>query len=307
MRNSDSILACFAFMVLFAGMSARLTFAFSSGPPDGHTGSPVDNNFETCNHHGTGCHNSYEPNTGTATFSILAPRRYTLSESLNVTVSFANSNTAKHGFELSALDASNNYVGTFNAIDGKTQTSSNGNFIKQTSQGSDQSGNAFWDVKWTAPVSIVPDPVTFYASGNEANGDGTNQGDYIYTTAQQISFGDVTPTPTVTPTPIVCEPRFIHFDGKRLNLKFEESKTVTVTVTGSGDCKSEGVTVKAVIKTGKNRIAIDRETATTDTEGRASFTITAGRQKGNAKILFSVDDSKGKVYKDFIVVKIREK
>src|SRR3989338_6916959 len=36
---------------------------------------------------------------------ISAPSIYTLGEVLNITVSFSNSNTAKHGFELSALDA----------------------------------------------------------------------------------------------------------------------------------------------------------------------------------------------------------
>ena len=47
---------------------------------------------------------------------------------------------------------------------------------------------------WTAPASEVQNPVTFYAAGNEANGDGTNQGDYIYTTTVQVNYY----RPTVT-------------------------------------------------------------------------------------------------------------
>ena len=53
----------------------------------------------------------------------------------------------------------------------------------------------------------------------------------------------------------------ITLDTKKLNLKLGESKTVTVTVSGSDDCKSEGVTVNAVVKTGKNRVTIDSATA----------------------------------------------
>lgn len=43
----------------------------------------------------------------------------------------------------------------------------------------------------------MQNPVTFYAAGNEANGDGTNQGDYIYMTSE---ISNVVSTPTTTPS-----------------------------------------------------------------------------------------------------------
>ncbi len=311
MKNHFKITACIVFVAGIVGISASTIFGYSSGPPDGRTGSPADSS-KTCND--TGCHNTYALNSRSETFSVSAPSSYTLGEVLNITVSFSNSNTAKHGFELSALDTNNNHVGTFSSVDGdgNTQTS-NGDYIKHTSAGSSQSGNASWNVYWTAPTSEVQNPVTFYAAGNEANGDSTPQGDYIYTTTTQSSTVATTPTTTPTATPIAtpttsaCEPESITLDTKKLNLKLGESKTVTVTVSGSDDCKSEGVTVNAVVKTGKNRVTIDSATDTTDSNGRATFAITAGQKKGNAKVVFTVEDSEGEIYNTFVIVKIRKK
>ena len=313
MKNHFKIAAYFVFVAGIVGVSASTIFGYSSGPPDGRTGSPADS-LQTCND--IGCHNNYALNLGSAAFSLSARSSYTLGETLSISISFGNSSTLKHGFELSALDTNNTSVGTFTNVDSNTQVSSaaNGiNYIKHTSAGSSQSGNASWNVQWTAPTSEVQNPVTFYAAGNEANGDGTNQGDYIYTTTAQSSTVAATPTTTPTATPIAtpttsaCEPKAITLDTKKLNLKLGEGKTVTVTVSGSDDCESEGATVTAAVKTGKNRVAIDTTTATTDENGQATFTITAGQKKGNSKVVFTVEDSEGEVYTTFVIVKIRKK
>ena len=57
-------------------------------------------------------------------------------------------------------------------------------YIKHTLAGT---GNSSWKVQWTAPSKAVAGPVTFYAAGNDANGDGSNQGDTIYTVTQTIT------------------------------------------------------------------------------------------------------------------------
>ncbi len=306
MRNCFKMAVYGVLVIGIMGTGVSTLFAFSGGPPDGRTGSPADN-LLTCN---DGCHNNYDLNSGSAAFSISAPGSYTPGETLSVSVSFGNSSTAKHGFELSALDTNNNHVGTFSSVegDGNTQTN-NGDYIKHTSAGT---GNASWNVNWTAPAD-GQGVVTFYAAGNEANGDGTNQGDYIYTTTAQSTTTAATPTTTPTATPIAtpttsaCEPEAIALDTKKLNLKLGEGKTVTVTVRGSDDCKSEGATVTAAVKTGKNRATVTPATATTDENGQATFTITAGQKKGNAKVVFTVEDSEGEVYTTFVIVKIRKK
>lgn len=174
------------------------TFAFSfSPPPDGLTGSPADN-FLTCN--SIGCHNTFGLNSGNAKFSISSPDNYTLGEVLNITISFDNS-PPKHGFELSALDANNNHVGAFSPVDSNTQTV-DGNYIKQTTAGSDLPGNVSWTVDWTAPASEVIDPITFYACGVEANADFSPLNDQVYTVQRNITRASIpTPTPVISPTP----------------------------------------------------------------------------------------------------------
>ena len=296
MKNYFKIAAYFVFVAGVMGISASAIFALSGGPPDGYTGSPADS-FKACNN--TGCHNSYALNSGSATFSISAPGNYTLGEVVPISISFGNSSTPKHGFELSALDANNNHVGAFSSVgDGKTQTI-DGNYIKHTLAGDNQAGNASWNVNWTAPASAVQDPVTFYAAGNEANGNGIPTGDYIYTKTAQSSTG--TPPPE-------CEPESISTDTKKLNLILGESGTVTATVAWPDDCEPEGAaTVNAAIKTGKKRVTIDTTTATTDADDQATFTITAGEKKGNAKVVFTVEGSNGKIHKTFVRVKIRKK
>lgn len=353
MRNSVRIAACFVFFVGIMGVLVNTVFAYSGGPPDGRTGSPVDG--KTCN---DDCHTSYTLNSGTAVFSVSASASYTPGETLNMTVSIGSSNGVKHGFELTALDANNNSVGTFSSPDAKTQVSTN--YIKHTSDGSSQSGSASWDVQWTAPTSEVQNPVTFYAAGNEANSDGTNQLDYIYTTTAQISAVSATPTatltpppppptpsgtlpplptpsgtlpppptpsgtlpppptlppqptlpplpsPVVSPTPLACEPEAIALNVRKLKLKTGSSGAVIVTVTGADGCKSEGATVTALVKTGKNRVVVDPLTTSTNSNGQATFTVIAGKKNGNARVVFTVQDSEGNPYKTFVIVKVRRK
>ncbi|MDR4507907.1 MAG: carboxypeptidase regulatory-like domain-containing protein [Candidatus Brocadiaceae bacterium] len=199
MKNDRKYMTFFvALWCLF--VCTKIAFAFSVGPPDGRTGSPEDD-FKTCKD--IGCHNSFPLNSGDAVFTISPPNHYTRGEMLSIIVFFENSTSAKHGFQLSALDADNNHVGTFNSVDENTQTG-NGDYISHTFTGSNQSGNARWTVEWTAPSIQVRDPVTFYAAGNEANGDGTHDGDFIYTTQTDILLAvgaTPTPSPTVIPTP----------------------------------------------------------------------------------------------------------
>ena len=190
MKRFVNFFTCFIFVILFLGMSAGNIFANSFGPIDGVTGSPADSGA-TC----TLCHNSFGLDSGTADFSITAQDNYTLGDAVTVTVSFDNSTTPMHGFELMALDASNTPVGTFSPLGTDTQVS--GNYIKQTTTGN---GNASWQVQWTAPSTAVTDPVTFYAAGNEADGGGSPSDDFIYTATKLISEpgGGPIPVPGIT-------------------------------------------------------------------------------------------------------------
>ncbi|TVM03988.1 MAG: hypothetical protein CV087_02010 [Candidatus Brocadia sp. WS118] len=297
MKSNFKNIACFLLIFRIMVVSVHTTFAFSGGPPNGRTGSPADN-FLTCR---DGCHNSFALNAGSAEFFLSLPGEYSSGETVNITVFFTQSNTAKHGFELSALDASDKHAGTFSSVDGKTQTDDgNGNYIKHTSAGSSQSGNAGWKVKWTAPAHEVPNPITFYAAGNEANGNGINKGDYIYTTTAQMNLVIPTPTSTSTPvstataTPSGCETESMSASPVELNLKKGENDQVVVTLLPATGCPpEEGETVTAKVnKAGRKRVSVSPQSATTNVQGEAVFTISAKNRTGNARVQFRYEDFK---------------
>lgn len=73
----------------------------------------------------------------------------------------------------------------------------------------------------------------------------------------------------------------------KLSLNREESSEVIITVTGEYDYPVEGKEVKAKVnKEGKKRISVSPSSGITDSNGYASFTITAKEKKGTAKVKF---------------------
>ena len=183
----------FYFIVNVAILLIVLTktlFAWSSGPPAYRTGAPGDEG--ACN--ADGCHNSYSLDSGNAEFSITGPTSFTPGERIKLEVSFDSSSGKSHGFEMTAIDANANRIGKFKAIKKTTQVippndyrglgkANKGTYIEHTAKGKKKKS---WKVKWIPPGS-ASGTVTFYAAGNEANDDGTNAGDYIYTTTLEIA------------------------------------------------------------------------------------------------------------------------
>ena len=112
-----------------------------------------------------------------------------------------------------------------------------------------------------------------------------------------------TPTPTVTVTPTeVCEPEAISVSPTSLTLKRNKSGDVTVTVTGADDCAVEGETVTVTINSaGKKRISVSPTSAATDASGQATFTITAKKKTGSARVTFKAGD-----VEKSITVKVRK-
>lgn len=87
----------------------------------------------------------------------------------------------------------------------------------------------------------------------------------------------------------------------KLSLNKEESAEVVVTVTGGYDYPVEGEMVKTKVNAaGKKLISISPTSNTTDTNGQITFTITAHKKKGTAKVAFNSD-----CLKKSITVKVR--
>jgi hypothetical protein len=66
-----------------------------------------------------------------------------------------------------------------------------------------------------------------------------------------------------------------------------------VTVTGEADCPVKGETVTATIgASGKKRVSVSPTSQKTDENGQATFTITAKKKTGKARITFQVAGQK---------------
>jgi hypothetical protein len=181
------------FILIIAALSSLFTktlFAWSTGPEAYRAGAPGDKG--TCND--SGCHNFYSLNSGSARFSITGPVSYTPGETIKLKVSFSSSSGKLHGFEMTAIDADDNQIGKFKAIGKTTQVipandyrglkkEDKGAYIEHTRSGNKKKS---WKVKWLAPPNATG-TVTFYATGNEADGNGSSSGDYIYTTTLEIT------------------------------------------------------------------------------------------------------------------------
>ncbi|MCC6586676.1 MAG: hypothetical protein IT168_08155 [Bryobacterales bacterium] len=182
--------------------------AFSTGPVPGRTGAAADGGL-TC----TACHRGNNLNDGVGKLTILV-RDYKPGVKQKIRVMLQHPTAARWGFQLTARLASdptqpagtflpaNNYLvkcfdNTFAPCNGLRE------FVEHTQPTTfaGQRGSASWDIEWMPPSSDVG-PVVFYAAGNAANNNGTNTGDFIYTTDSTIQPQNcnLTATPRITKT-----------------------------------------------------------------------------------------------------------
>lgn len=155
-----------------------LARAYSGGPPNGMSGAPGEG---TCHD----CHASFGLNSGPGNLTIAAPDAFEAGMTYPIVITIEQTGQSRWGFEFTPLG-----TGTCTLIEPATvqiETEGGNTYVKQTSVGTyaGAQGHAAWTFNWTAPAQ-PPDVVTFYAAGNAANGNGSANGDYIYTASLQI-------------------------------------------------------------------------------------------------------------------------
>jgi hypothetical protein len=176
-----------------------LVYAKSEGPDPGYTGAPGD--LGDC----TACHDTFvNANVGAGHVTIGSnPPVYQPGQSYTLTVTVQDPQPMRRrwGFQMTAMDASGAPAGSFTSLGGETQVVTGGpnlmgrQYIEHTQLGTFAGTPAghTWQIRWTAPSADIG-TVRFFAAGNAANNDGTNQQDYIYTTtaASESTTSNVT-------------------------------------------------------------------------------------------------------------------
>jgi uncharacterized repeat protein (TIGR01451 family) len=198
-----AILAAIAGFLLSSKTAIQPVHAFSSGPPAGYTGAPGEEP-EAC----AECH--VPTATGTGQLTIFAPATYIPGQTYQIRVNQTTSDPTRvrWGFQLTALDTSDEKAGTLIVVDSTTQVIDNAGpnnsrqYIEHTPFGTftGQQNTVNWVFNWTAPPTDVGF-ISFYAAGNQANNDGNSSGDFIYKTFVATAPASSTPDIALTVTP----------------------------------------------------------------------------------------------------------
>jgi len=170
-------------------------FATSSGGPINHTGVPADGGL-TC----ARCHTTYgQPNSDPRGRLLVKAAPYTPGVKQVISVLLSHPEAYKWGFQLTArlASAESKMAGSFMPNDevqvrcapDSRQAPCNGALEsaghRSISTNPGVTGWSTWQVEWTPPATEAGD-IVFYAIGNAADNNGSNQGDRIYRTALRV-------------------------------------------------------------------------------------------------------------------------
>src|SRR5689334_19270125 len=169
---------------------------FSTGPPPGRTGAGTDGSTNC-----TACHRTFAPANSDPRGSVrIDVASYVPGVKQTISVTVSHPEAARWGFELTARVANDESrsageLSPTNIVrviceDGSARGSlapcqpGQHSFVQHMDAPRTQPGAGFtFTFDWTPPSTDVGD-IVFYAAGNAANGDGTNNGDRIYTTSR---------------------------------------------------------------------------------------------------------------------------
>jgi len=211
-------------LTLLAFLSSFERLIYSSVPPEGHTG--ADGAY--C----TQCHNSNSLNSGGGNVTVtgLPANTYTAGASYNFSLTTLHgvANRVRWGFSIEARNSLGMAVGTFSTTNPNAGLNGSELSHKNAVSTGMQASFTYDNLTWTAPSNPSPDDedITFYFTGNAANGGGTG-GDFIYAGTKLITL----------------------------------LKSVTYTFTGNGNWDSpanwSNNTVPPMVLTGPSNIIID--------------------------------------------------
>ena len=217
--------------VILLGNTQKVT-ASADGPTASFTNAPGEANC-------TACHTTYPLDSGTGQVQISGvPQTYVPGQQVQITVKTSQDDGVIFGFQITAIDSTGLGAGTFtipapvayqmktkrNAVAGNLRE-----YVEHQRAGTFTDGvfgSNTWTFTWTAP-SPARGKIDFYAAGNAANGDGTNSGDYIYTTSASISS-----LPLVTISGRVTTPDGAGLKNARVNL-VDSSGNIRSVITNS--------------------------------------------------------------------------
>ncbi|MEM6633400.1 MAG: Reeler domain-containing protein [Bacteroidota bacterium] len=175
------------FFAIALVMMYSVVQSFSSGAPAGRVNDPISP--ATCQN---GCHMTNALNSGEGTpslFSNIPEEGYTPGSTYTVTARIEESGFPRFGFQVLAFSSElADGIGSVTITEGdRTQImeSAGRQYVTHRISGVDSINSNTWTFDWTAPEEGVGE-VIFYASFLSANGNGSNAGDFVYSTTDTV-------------------------------------------------------------------------------------------------------------------------
>jgi len=182
------VISLAAAALLATGMRLVASHEYPDGAPPGFSGGFKE---DSC----TACHFSFDLNQSPGRVVIDGvPARFTPGEKYTLTVTLTRADMKRAGFQLTArFKDSGAQAGTLAPGSAEqsrvgVELSSGIQYANQKKAGASVSAtDVRWTIEWTAPSGSAP--VVFHASANAADGDGTTNGDYVYTASVESEPG----------------------------------------------------------------------------------------------------------------------
>ncbi len=167
----------------------------SSGPGGNRTGSP--GSAGNC----SGCHSNAQVSgsvdivvkdlNGNIVTSYIPNTKYTISVN-------ASGNSSKFGFQFTAMNSSNQKVGTYGTAPAKTTVYNSGQAqIWGHNSPASTSQNATWTIDWTAPAAGNGD-ITLYTASVISNSNNSDNGDFVATKNIKLTEGATNSSQTIS-------------------------------------------------------------------------------------------------------------
>jgi hypothetical protein len=153
--------------------------SFSTNPPDGNTGAPGDSLCSSCH--------TLNGSSLQGTISVEGfPSAITPEQTYTLTVVNRNTNdgAVRGGFQMTILGPNNTRAGEMSSPSANSKVSTSGGrqyFEHNPATAYPDSNVLKWTVQWKAPIIADGSQITWYASGNIANGNFQSTGDRIVT------------------------------------------------------------------------------------------------------------------------------
>ncbi len=180
-------------IILFLLLLPGFTQAESDSPSDGYAGDPPAAN--TC----VVCHDSYELDSGFGGITLSGvSNNYSPGSLYEISIVMGSPGFDHWGFQLTAIDDQYAAAGNFLVLDAFSTVSENPypqpDYVGQTEAGVlEGEGYGHWTVMWIAPPADTG-TITIYCTSMASDGDGTEAGDYVYSTNRIIDEGADGPT-----------------------------------------------------------------------------------------------------------------